>query len=220
MAELANKAEDLDSEQPSTLKESFQRWLIVAGTLITLLFVYLFLVLSGKDDEEMVDYHDEVPQQVQDGEVNQKNAAIEVFQRKISDQQFDGSEKIKTPLIHESYLPRQKEVKTLPDNISELQKKQLTGPDEQSSYQKYLEKEEMRAFQSLSAKDSLGDDSGFYDDEASVEEKLVTPKSKTFYARQNEIQKKIDTIGKYQKGVAEGSIKPGSMPLVMTELSE
>lgn len=216
--------DDLDDEKPSTIKEGFQRWLLVAGVLATLLFGYLFIILSDrekeKDAEGVVDVT--VPQQVQEGALGSQNAAIEKFKAGIA--QTDRTttpvgEKVEDAPINAAFAPRKTaSLETSSETNSRLAKNQPAPTAEpQSAYQKFLEAEQMRAFKSIAAKDSIGDDAAFYEGQNSANASTaaaggITAPRESLEQKQSRIRSQIDAIAQYREAIERGEIDPTAPP--------
>ncbi len=229
MADAANTEtnDDLEGETPSTIREGFQRWLIVSGLLFTLLFIYLFFTMqSDKNDKEAeTKTVEEVPQQIQ--EAPAKSEAIDRFQEDIkSPNRSQYGEKIETASINRAYAPRKttsyEESKRKADSI--LKDKQ-PDKDKQTPYEKYLEAEQMRAYKSITSEDTIGDASGFYDakESSAVSASKSKPKPikrESLESKQNRIREQIDAISEYRKAIERGEIDPSNPPPGLLNLME
>lgn len=226
--------DDLENEKPSTVKEGFQRWLIVAGVLITLLFVYLFFAMSAKEKEKEVAEvkEEEVPQQVQEA-ATPKSEAIQRFQESINEpDRSNYGEKVKTTSIKEAYAPRK--TASYKESQESSQKRQtIIGQsnnqqeEKKTPYQQYLENEQMRAYKSLSSQGSIGDDSAFYDKEPEKKSSQPTNQSaqrlqprESIQSKQQRIRGQIQQLTEYRKAIERGEINPNSPPPGLTELLE
>lgn len=232
MADTANTEtnDDLEGETPSTIREGFQRWLIVSGLLFTLLFIYLFFTMqSDKNDKEAeTKTVEEVPQQIQ--EAPAKSEAIDRFQEDIkSPNRSQYGEKIETASINRAYAPRKttsyEESKRKADSI--LKDKQ-PDKDKQTPYEKYLEAEQMRAFKSITSEDTIGDASGFYEEKTTTtaaatgksKSKSKPIKRESLESKQNRIREQIDAISEYRKAIERGEVDPSSPPPGLLNLME
>lgn len=214
--------DDLDDEKPSTIKEGFQRWLLVAGVLATLLFGYLFIILSDREKEKEAESVEDVtvPQQVQEGTLGSQNAAIEKFKAGIA--QTDRTttpvgEKVEDAPINKAFAPRKTaSLETSSQTNSRLAKNQpAPAAEPQSAYQKFLEAEQMRAFKSIAAKDSIGDDAAFYEGQESAKTNAtggITAPRESLEQKQSRIRSQIDAIAQYREAIERGEIDPTAPP--------
>lgn len=229
MADTSNieTNDDLEGETPSTIREGFQRWLIVSGLLFTLLFIYLFFTMqSDKNDNEAEKKTvEEVPQQIQ--EAPAKSDAIDRFQKDIkSTDRSQYGEKIEISSINRAYAPR----KTISYEGSKrkadsILKDNKPDKDKQTPYEKYLESEQIRAYKSITSEDTIGDASGFYDEKSSNNFSVNTSKPKpikreSLESKQNRIREQIDTISEYRKAIERGEVDPSNPPPGLLNLME
>lgn len=229
MSNAANSEilDDLDGETPSTIKEGFQRWLIVAGLLITFLFIYLFWNMStDKKDNELINEvaEETVPQLIQDAPV--ESEAINRFKKDMkSPDRVQYGEKVETDSINTAYAPRKTISYEQSKKEGSLLKNNTTEKEKQTPYEKYIEAEQMRAFKSISAEDRIGDDSRFYQDEpkkSKVEKKQAEQqiKREPLEVKQSRIREQIDAISEYRKAIERGEIDASSPPPGLLNLME
>lgn len=230
MSDDAIDVDTIDDEKPSSIKEGFQRWLIVAGLLITMLFVYLYITMSAAEDEKkLAEEVDEatVPTQVQGaGSETNQNLAITKFQKDISEQKNSPvGEKVQSSSINPAFAPR----KTQSYAQSEQQAKEAAekkrrasfnkfGKPEKTPYQAYLEKEQMRAYQSVTSSDTIGKGTFYQKDtpsasnSANPNKPANAPTKESIAERQSQLKKKIDAISQYRKAIESGEIDPTTPP--------
>lgn len=226
---------DLDEESPSTIKEGFQRWLFVAALILTLLFIYLFIMMSDKEKEKVEQVQSkepEIPEQVQDG-VEGGIDAEAAFKRQV---QINGkssyNEKQRTTAIIEDFAPRKtasNEVNTRESEAQRILSEQNTRNNEtkrekeKTPYQIYLEQEAMKAYKSIDAEDSIGSGSGFYTEVEKSDKRFSksysprdviedNPPRETVAQRQVKIRDQISKITKYREAIESGEIDPTVTP--------
>lgn len=230
MSDEAIDVETIDDEQPSSIKEGFQRWLIVTGLLVTMLFAYMYLTMSAAEEEKkLAEEADEVtvPTQVQGaGSPTNQNLAITKFQKDITEQKNSPvGEKVQSSSLNPAFAPR----KTQSYAESEKQVKEAAnkkrqasfnkfGKPEKSPYQTYLEKEQMRAYQSVTSSDTIGKGTFYQKDKASSSnaanqnKSANAPTKESIAERQSQLKKKIDAISQYRKAIESGEIDPTTPP--------
>lgn len=226
-SENIDKSDDLEGETPSTIQEGFQRWLIVAGLLFTLLFVYLYFTMQTDNAEQEAEEIEvvTVPKQIQ--EAPAKSEAVDRFQKSINEpnrQQY--GEKIETDSINKPYAPRKtiSYDKAKRDSESILKEKQPNS-EKQTPYEKFLEAEQMRAYKSITSEDTIGDSSAFYDEEpkAMAADRGTSPKPikrESLASKQSRIREQISAISEYRQALERGEIDPSSPPPGLLNLLE
>lgn len=229
MADSANNEvnDDLEGETPSTIREGFQRWLIVSGLLFTLLFIYLFITMQSdkKEQEAQAEQVVEVPKQIQ--EAPPKSDAIDRFQESIkAPDRPQYGERVETAAINEPYAPRKtiSYEKSKRDSASILKDKQ-PDKEKQTPYEKFLEAEQMRAYKSITSEDTIGDSSAFYDEEPSLKttDRRQAPepiKRESLESKQNRIREQISAISEYRQAIERGEIDPSAPPPGLLNLLE
>lgn len=217
MEDITNS--ELDDEKPSSIKDGFQRWLIVAGLIITFLFIYLFMSMRAEEAEKEKERENketvDVPKQVQEGTSN--SLAVDKFKKTIkgNNAEFGYGEKVKTESVNEPYAPQKTVSYARSKERSEKALNKEVESKEKTPYQKFLESEQMRAYKSMTSKDTIGDSSGFYEKQAETNKE--TSKSKPFKresleVRQRKIRDQITAISEYRKAIERGDIDPSSPP--------
>lgn len=223
MADTAHTHDELDDEKPSTIKEGFQRWLLVAGVLVTLLFGYLFIILSDREKEKAAEDTEvvTVPTQVQEGALGSQSSAIEKFKAEIENTDRTTApvgEKVKDAPINPAFAPRKTaSLETSAQTNTRLANSQKAAePVQQSAYEKFLEAEQMRAYKSIAAKDSIGDDAEFYNDNNASKKPAssgeMTVPRESLEQKQSRIRSQIDAITQYREAIERGDIDPTAPP--------
>jgi len=231
--QIEDNPDDLEGEKPSTIKSAFQRWLIVAGILMTLLFIYIFVIMSNNEkakDEAEEATREKVPEQVQDGSKESKNNAIDQFERSINDAERKTSkvgEKVKTTSINAAYAPRKTASEETSTKIREKKnkKKESEEKKEKTAYEKYIDAEQIRAYKSIAAEDTLGSDAAFYSDSSIASKPRnktsnATPKREPIAVKQEKIRQQISAITKYREAIENGEIDASAPPPGLLNLLE
>lgn len=225
---------DLDNEQPSTVKSSFQRWLIVSGLLLTLLFIFIFLKMTTAEKEkelEAAEAQPDVPEQVQEGSLENKNSAIDRFQKQISKDTRETAsygERMDTEgNINRDFAPRKtRSFEAIEKDKNRKKLEALTSkPKELSNYEKFLKSEEVRAYQSYTSKDTIGDASGFYgepvkSDQSNNNQKPLSVPRESIAQKQARIQEQIKQVSEYRKKIESGELDASSPPPGLLKMLE
>lgn len=228
------QADDLEGEKPSTIKAGAQRYLILAGFLITLLFIYLFITMSAAEKEKQAakEVEEEVPSQVQSaGSTENQNTAITRFKRGITSNRntSEVGGKVEGSGINDEFSPRksasfESSQKLARERYQKEQKKQQQKnkqSKEKTPYQKFLEKEQARAYESISSADTLGDDSAFYGKSRTstqTNSSVNKPNKQSIAERQADLQKKIKAISQYRKDIESGKLDVTNPPPELSKI--
>lgn len=225
-------SEVLDDEKPSSIKEGFQRWLIVAGLLFTLLFIFLFFKMSGDKENKQVVVQEHVPEQVQEGANKNDIDAVEAFKKNIQNKRVLNStgESNKSPLNKDTTTIRDTELaprlKTVDSgdsaeseqkyNRDKFSRNKLSDrANDESPYQKFMKEEQLRAYKSITSKDTIGKGSAFYANKESDQKSNSRSKKQSgpnLMETKQQVEKQIQAIQKYREGIEKGEIDPAQTP--------
>lgn len=203
-------AVNVEIEEPSSIRDGFIRWIIVATIMVTLLFVYLLItMMSNEKEKQTIQAEQEtVPQQVNDA----NHESVAVFNKSIGRaHRAPAPEPMQDLPINQEFAPKKlAQNYEQPMPRSEPQEKQ--GP---TAYEQFLEEEKRRALQSLKSKDDLGETSGFYekDDETTKSVAQVKPREKISVDQRREAAaQQQQVISDYIESLKSGTMNASAQP--------
>ena len=210
---LAVDADDIEAEESSTIRSGFIRWLIVAGVMITFLFVYMmFSMMSEQQEKQIVQAElEEVPQQVHDAS---SNSSVDAVKRSIGGvQRTPKPEPMQDLPINPAFAPQQMVQQQIQRQAPKVEPEETNR--QLSAYEQYQEDERLRAMQSYTATDTIGNPKAFYDkgDEEQKPEAPVKPQEAASAAekrmaasqQRQEISNYIDAL---KSGAVDASAPP------------
>ncbi|NRA71959.1 MAG: hypothetical protein HRU24_13135 [Gammaproteobacteria bacterium] len=216
---------DIDSEKPSTLKSGLQRWFLVAGVMLTGLFAFLFYSMSAQQDED--DKKEAAtaltaPENVTDGIRVNQNTAISRFNNGIGQNSPNNNttDKILDQPIKKDYAPRKTasyKASTEGRN-SRNNRNKGTEEKEKSAYQKYIELEQSRVYQSLASKSTIGEGTFYKTNNPIKSDGNQQETKETITNKQAKLRVKIKALREYRKAVQNGEIDASTTPPNINEL--